>query len=97
MTIAVDLGRKATKPTNKLRELVKDCISFSENRFCLKQTVQTLMKCCAMQPFIDGYSLSGVVEQDNLAVTFDLQQCGILTYIDSDEPVQPAYNLRNSE
>ena len=26
----------------------------------------------------------------------DSQQCGILTSVDSDEPVQPAFKLRNS-
>ena len=28
-------------------------------------------------------------------MTFDFQQCGILTWIDSDEPVQPLFKLRN--
>ena len=31
-----------------------------------------------------------------LAVTCDFQKCGILTCIDSDEPVQPPFKLRNS-
>ena len=30
-------------------------------------------------------------------VTCDFQQCGILTWIDSDEPVQPPLNLRSSK
>ena len=29
------------------------------------------------------------------AVTRDFQQCGILTSVDSDEPVQPPFKLRN--
>ena len=29
------------------------------------------------------------------AVTCDFQQCGILTNVDSDEPVQPPFKLRN--
>ena len=29
-------------------------------------------------------------------MTCDFQQCGILTSVDSDEPVQPAFKLRNS-
>ena len=29
------------------------------------------------------------------AVTHDFQQCGILTSVDSDEPVQPTFKLRN--
>ena len=31
------------------------------------------------------------------AVTCDFQKCGILTSVDSDEPVQPAFKLRNSK
>ena len=31
------------------------------------------------------------------AVTRDFQQCGILTSVDSDEPVQPPFKLRNSK
>ena len=30
-------------------------------------------------------------------MTHDFQQCGILTSIDSDEPVQPPLKLRNSQ
>ena len=33
----------------------------------------------------------------NLAMTCDFQQCGILTSVDSGEPVQPPYKLRNSK
>ena len=29
------------------------------------------------------------------AVTRDFQQCGILTGVDSGEPVQPSFKLRN--
>ena len=32
-----------------------------------------------------------------IAVTCDFQQCGILTSVDSDEPVQPPIKLRNSK
>ena len=31
------------------------------------------------------------------AVTGDFQQCDILTSVDSDEPVQPPFKLRNSK
>ena len=31
------------------------------------------------------------------AATYDFQQCGILTCVDSDEPVQPHIKLRNSK
>ena len=32
-----------------------------------------------------------------LAVTCDFHQCGILTSVDSDEPVQPPFKLGNSK
>ena len=35
--------------------------------------------------------------EDNWAVTCDFQQCGILTSVDSYEPVQPPLKLRNSK
>ena len=31
------------------------------------------------------------------AVTCDFQQCGILTCVDSDEPLQPPFKLKNSK
>ena len=33
----------------------------------------------------------------NQSMTCDFQQCGILTSVDSDEPVQPPFKLRNSK
>ena len=33
----------------------------------------------------------------NWAVTCDFQQCGILTSVDSDEPVQPDFKIRKSK
>ena len=35
--------------------------------------------------------------QSMWALTCDFQQCGILTSVDSDEPVQPPFKLRNSK
>ena len=35
--------------------------------------------------------------QNNSAVTCDYQQCGILTSVDSDEPVQPPLKLNKSK
>ena len=34
---------------------------------------------------------------NNLAVTCDFQQSGIATSVDSNEPVQPLFKLRNSK
>ena len=34
---------------------------------------------------------------NNWATTCDFHQCGILTSVDSDEPVQPPFKLRNSK
>ena len=36
-------------------------------------------------------------KQYDLSLDLDFQQCGILTSIDSDEPVQPPFKLRNSK
>ena len=33
----------------------------------------------------------------NWAVACDFQQCGLLTFVDSDEPVHPPFKLRNFE
>ena len=41
-----------------------------------------------------GFSRSLV---NNLAMTRDFQQCGILTSVDSDEHVQPPFKLRHSK
>ena len=38
-----------------------------------------------------------VLRLHDLAVTCDFQQCGILTSVDTDEPVQPPVKLRNSK
>ena len=35
--------------------------------------------------------------QNIIAMTGDFQQCGLLTKLDSDEPVQPPFKLRNSK
>ena len=43
---------------------------------------------------IDGTS---AIEQTIWTLTCDLQQFGILTSVDSDEPVQPPVKLRNSK
>ena len=37
------------------------------------------------------------VERKKRAVACDFQQCGFLTCVDSDEPLQPAFKLRNSK
>ena len=36
------------------------------------------------------------LSQKKRAATCDFQQCGILTCVDADEPVQPSVELRNS-
>ena len=38
-----------------------------------------------------------ITENGKWAVTFDFQQCGILTSVDSDEHVQPPFKFRNSK
>ena len=52
--------------------------------------------------FYDTYIVHNTVFLTSLhnttkwAATCDFQQCGILTSVDSDEPVQPPFKLRNS-
>ena len=36
-------------------------------------------------------------DENNWAVAWDFQQCGILTCVDSDQPLQPHFKLRNSK
>ena len=38
-----------------------------------------------------------MVVVNNWAATWDFQQCGILTDVDSDEPLQYPFKLRNSK
>ena len=38
-----------------------------------------------------------IITSDNWAATCDFQQCGILTSVDSEEPLQPHFKLRNSK
>ena len=53
---------------------------------------------------VDGQSpwsttsrVCGTLSETILAATCDFQQCGILTSVDSDEPVQPSFKLKNSK
>ena len=46
-------------------------------------------------PFMGTFANSET--QMKRAVTCDFQQCGVLTSVDSDEPVQPSLKLRNSK
>ena len=39
----------------------------------------------------------GRTQIDRWIMTGDFQQCGILTSVDSYEPVQPPFKLRNSK
>ena len=43
--------------------------------------------------FKDGFCVYAKIT--NISSTCDFQQCGILTSVDSDEPVQPPVKLRN--
>ena len=48
------------------------------------------------QIFLSGYTLFSHLIENISAVTRDFQQCDMLTKVDSDEPVQPLFKLRNS-
>ena len=47
--------------------------------------------------YMAGAYLFYLSEFDKGAMTCDFQKCGILTSVDSDEPVQPPFKLRNSK
>ena len=47
--------------------------------------------------FVTELELFLKIKNNIIAVTCDFQQCGILTSVDSDEPVQPPFKLRNSK
>ena len=51
-------------------------------------------QCLSKYPFGGFMSTKGYLIR---AVTGDFQQCGILTSVDSDEPVQPPFKLRNTK
>ena len=44
-----------------------------------------------------GMMHDGTLLYKNRAATCDFQQCCILTCVDSDEPLQPPFKLRNSK
>ena len=50
---------------------------------------------CSLQPC--AYLTSCLFVCANWAATCDFQQCGILKCVDSDEPAQPPWKLRNSK
>ena len=66
-----------------------------EHNFCkFMVTVQILI----MKPAEpDPHCYSYIWWIHKWAVTHDFQQCGILTSVDSDEPAQPPFKLRNSK
>ena len=45
----------------------------------------------------NDYGMLGRHQYDNWAVAWDFQQCGILTCVDSDEPLQPPLKLTYSK
>ena len=44
-----------------------------------------------------NFSIKEFKSSDIWATTFDFQQCGMLTSVDLDQPVQPSFTLRNSK
>ena len=66
---------------------------------CWIRTWVWLWRCEAVSGLI--YNVQGLVllvsAKIKWAVTCDFQQCGILTCVDSDEPLQPHFKLRHSK
>ena len=50
-----------------------------------EMTIKKIFWICAWKPMQCKY---------NMSCACDFQQCGILTSVDSDEPVQPPFKLR---
>ena len=50
---------------------------------------------CSQISCADNFALQNCSHKE--ATTWDFQQCGILTGVDSDEPVQPPVKLSNSK
>ena len=71
---------------------------------CCLQTFKILAGLCGWAGLFELYMVANLEDEfsrikahRSWAVACDFQQCGILTYIDSDEPVQPPFKLRNSK
>ena len=62
-------------------ETLKKCVRI-KSRFKLKESVQPCRN---------------YIPVSTCATTCDFQQCGVLTSVDSDEPVHPPFKLRNSK
>ena len=59
--------------------------------------VQVTWYSCFTYQQVTGMLISTLHLQAMWAVTCDFQQCGVLTCVDSDEPVQPLFKLRSSK
>ena len=53
--------------------------------------------CPSVQSAFKNFLLVPDTESYNRTVTRDFQQCGILTSVNSNEPVQPPFKLTNSK
>ena len=73
-------------------------VEFSHVWICVFNLV-SLQIFCSMEECYTGSSRECWNTQNNhiWAVTCDFQQCGILTSVDSDEPMQSPVKLRNSK
>ena len=72
------------------------CVSSSRCRWYALQCLIVTFPCHKL--FV-GYAYNVSVCKDGYiwASACDFQQCGILTWVDSDEPLQPPFKLRNSK
>ena len=82
--------------------LEKKILSFWEWLFYTGYTVHQSTQDISAYPIsqeqrLSKPSLLAYIKFNNWAVTCDFQQCGILTSVHSDEPVQPHFKLRNSK
>ena len=67
-------------------------------RFCMKLSIRQWQMDQSHNGIVMTCWARNYISRNNIwAVTCDFQQCGILTSMDSDDPVQPPFKLRNSK
>ena len=84
------VGWKSFSLLLKFLELLFQVLFFSEKECYLDKWLRWVLLCFSQQFFRQNIIFIW-------AVTCDFQQCGILTCVDSDKPVQPPFKLRNSK
>ena len=90
--VAIDVLSLVLQSFRELVTLISLCI-------CCHVTVSALWCCELVCNLIvsERRKYENTGRENNWATICDCQKCGILTSVDSDEPVQPPFKLRNSK